>query len=178
MLTRPAGGGYDAGMGWPQTWAIIGVLGSLILGVGGIAITVLISMRSENRIAHEQIGKRIDDGLAGVNQRIDDGNTSIHARIDDGLAGVNQRIDDGNTSIRARIDDGLASVNQRIDDGLASVNQRTDDGIAGVNQRIDDGNASIHARIDDLRNLVLTLVRGASVRPAADQPDPPGPPGA
>ena len=145
MLTRPAGGGYDAGMGWSQTWAIIGVLGSLILGVGGIAITVLISMRSENRIAHEQIGKRIDDGLAGVNQR-----------IDDGLAGVNQRIDDSNTSIRARIDDGLASVNQRID----------------------DGNASIHARIDDLRNLVLTLVRGAAGRPAADQPDPPGPPGA
>ena len=143
-------------MGWPQTWAIIGVLGSLILGVGGIAITVLISMRSENRVAHEQIGKRIDDGLAGVNQR-----------IDDGLAGVNQRIDDSNASIRARIDDGLAGVNQRIDDGLA-----------GVNQRIDDSNASVHARIDDLRSLVLTLVRGVAGRPAADQPDPPGPPGA
>ena len=110
-------------MGWPQTWAIIGVLGSLILGVGGIAITVLISMRSENRVAHEQIGKRIDDGLAGVNQRIDDG-------------------------------------------------------LAGVNQRIDDSNASVHARIDDLRSLVLTLVRGVAGRPAADQPDPPGPPGA
>lgn len=92
-------------MGWPQTWAIIGVLGSLILGVGGIAITVLISMRSENRIAHEQIGKRIDDGIAGVNQRIDDSNASIHARIDDGIASVNQRIDDSNTSIHARIDD-------------------------------------------------------------------------
>ena len=81
-------------MGWPQTWAIIGVLGSLILGVGGIAITVLIGMRTENRVAHEQIGKRIDDGLAGVNQR-----------IDDGLAGVNQRIDDGNAALRKRIDD-------------------------------------------------------------------------
>ena len=81
-------------MGWPQTWAIIGVLGSLILGVGGIAITVLISMRTENRVAHDQIGKRIDDGLAGVNQR-----------IDDGLAGVNQRIDDGNAALHKRIDD-------------------------------------------------------------------------
>ena len=28
-------------MDWNQTWAVIGVLGSLILGVGGIAITVL-----------------------------------------------------------------------------------------------------------------------------------------
>ena len=66
-------------MDWAQTWAIVGVLGSLILGVGGIAITVLISMRSENRIAHEQIGKRIDD----VNARIDDGVASVHKRIDD-----------------------------------------------------------------------------------------------
>ena len=70
-------------MGWPQAWAIIGVLGSLVLGVGGIAITVLISMRTENRVAHEQIGKRIDDGLAGVNQRLDDGLAGVNARIDD-----------------------------------------------------------------------------------------------
>ena len=93
-------------MDWAQTWTIVGVLGSLILGVGGIAITVLISMRSENRIAHEQIGKRIDD------------------------------------------------VNARIDD---------------VNARIDGGVASVHKRIDDLRELVLTLVRGSSVRPDVDQ---------
>ena len=92
-------------MGWPQTWAIIGVLGSLILGVGGIAITVLISMRTENRVAHDQIGKRIDDGLAGVNQRIDDGLAGVNQRIDDGLAGVNQRIDDGNAALHKRIDD-------------------------------------------------------------------------
>lgn len=59
-------------MDWSQTWAIVGVLGSLILGVGGIAITVLIGMRSENRIAHEQLGKRIDEGNASVNTRIDD----------------------------------------------------------------------------------------------------------
>ena len=70
-------------MHWSQAWAIIGVLGSLILGVGGIAVTVLISMRSENRIAHEQLGKRIDDGLAGVNKRIDDGNAGVNKRIDD-----------------------------------------------------------------------------------------------
>ena len=86
-------------MDWAQTWAIVGVLGSLILGVGGIAITVLIGMRSENRIAHEQIGKRIDD----------------------------------------------------------------------VNARIDDGVASVHKRIDDLRELVLTLVRGPSVRQDVDR---------
>ena len=92
-------------MGWPQTWAIIGVLGSLILGVGGIAITVLISMRTENRVAHEQIGKRIDDGLAGVNQRIDDGLAGVNQRIDDGNAGVNQRIDGGNAALHKRIDD-------------------------------------------------------------------------
>lgn len=48
-------------MGWDQTWAVIGVLGSLILGGGGIAITVLISMKSENRVAQEGLGKRIDD---------------------------------------------------------------------------------------------------------------------
>lgn len=48
-------------MDWNQTWAVIGVLGSLILGVGGIAITVLISMKSENRVAQESLGKRIDD---------------------------------------------------------------------------------------------------------------------
>ena len=48
-------------MDWNQTWAVIGVLGSLILGVGGIAITVLISMKSENRVAQEGLGKRIDD---------------------------------------------------------------------------------------------------------------------
>ena len=70
-------------MEWAQTWAIIGVLGSLILGVGGIAITVLIGMRSENRTAHHQINKRIDDGLAGVHKRIDDGNAALHKRIDD-----------------------------------------------------------------------------------------------
>ena len=86
-------------MDWAQTWTIVGVLGSLILGVGGIAITVLISMRSENRIAHEQLGKRIDD----------------------------------------------------------------------VNARIDGGVASVHKRIDDLRELVLTLVRGPSGRPDVDQ---------
>ena len=57
---------------WPQTWAIAGVPGSLILGVGGIAIIAFISMRSENRIAHEQLGKRIDEGNASVNTRIDD----------------------------------------------------------------------------------------------------------
>ena len=100
-MTSPAGGGYDTCMDWSQAWTIIGVLGSLILGVGGIAITVLLSMRSENRIAHEQLGKRIDDGLASVNQR-----------IDDGLAGVHKRIDDSNQ----RIDDGLAGVHKRIDD--------------------------------------------------------------
>ena len=77
-------------MDWAQTWTIIGVLGSLILGVGGIAITVLIGMRSENRTAHEQINKRIDDGLASVHKRIDDGNAALH----DGLAGVHKRIDD------------------------------------------------------------------------------------
>ena len=70
-------------MDWAQTWTIIGVLGSLILGVGGIAITVLIGMRSENRTAHEQINKRIDDGLAGVHKRIDDGNAALQSRIDD-----------------------------------------------------------------------------------------------
>ena len=59
-------------MEWAQTWAIIGVLGSLILGVGGIAITVLIGMRSENRTAHQQIDKRIDDGKAALHKRIDD----------------------------------------------------------------------------------------------------------
>lgn len=48
-------------MGWDQTWAVIGVLGSLILGGGGIAITVLISMKSENRVAQVKLGKRIDD---------------------------------------------------------------------------------------------------------------------
>lgn len=48
-------------MDWNQTWAVIGVLGSLILGVGGIAITVLISMKSENRVAQEGLGKRLDD---------------------------------------------------------------------------------------------------------------------
>ena len=103
-------------MGWPQTWAIIGVLGSLILGVGGIAITVLISMRTENRVAHDQIGKRIDDGLAGVNQRIDDGLAGVNARLDDGLAGVNQRIDDGLAGVNQRIDDGNAALHKRIDD--------------------------------------------------------------
>ena len=103
-------------MGWPQAWAIIGVLGSLVLGVGGIAITVLISMRTENRVAHEQIGKRIDDGLAGVNQRIDDGFANVNQRIDDGLAGVN-----------ARIDDGLVGANQRIDDSNAGLSKRLDD---------------------------------------------------
>ena len=92
-------------MDWTQTWTIIGVLGSLILGVGGIAITVLIAMRSENRTAHEQINKRIDDGLAGVHKRIDDGNASLQARIDDGLAGVHKRIDDGNAALHKRIDD-------------------------------------------------------------------------
>ena len=93
-------------MDWSQAWTIIGVLGSLILGVGGIAITVLLSMRSENRIAHEQLGKRIDDGLA-----------SVHKRIDDGLAGVHKRINDSNQ----RIDDGLAGVHKRIDDLRALV---------------------------------------------------------
>ena len=92
-------------MDWAQTWTIIGVLGSLILGVGGIAITVLIAMRSENRTAHEQINKRIDDGLAGVHKRIDDGNAAIH-----------KRIDDGNAALQTRIDDGLAGVHKRIDD--------------------------------------------------------------
>ena len=130
-------------MDWAQTWTIIGVLGSLILGVGGIAITVLIGMRSENRTAHEQINKRIDDGLAGVHKRIDDGNAALQARIDDGLAGVHKRIDDGNAALH--------------------------DGLAGVHKRIDDGNAVIHKRIDDLRELVLTLVRGASTRPDTDQ---------
>ena len=71
-LTPLAADPYDVSMDWPQTWAIAGVLGSLILGVGGIAITVLIGMRSENRIAHEQLGKRIDEGNASVNTRIDD----------------------------------------------------------------------------------------------------------
>ena len=71
-MTPLAADPYDVSMDWPQTWAIVGVLGSLILGVGGIAITVLISMRSENRIAHEQLGKRIDEGNASVNTRIDD----------------------------------------------------------------------------------------------------------
>ena len=88
-------------MDWAQTWTIIGVLGSLILGVGGIAITVLIGMRSENRTAHEQINKRIDDGLAGVHKRIDDGNAILHKRIDDGNAALH---------------DGLAGVHKRIDD--------------------------------------------------------------
>ena len=92
-------------MDWTQTWTIIGVLGSLILGVGGIAITVLIAMRSENRTAHQQINKRIDDGLADVNKRIDDGLADVNKRIDDGLAGVHKRIDDGNAALHKRIDD-------------------------------------------------------------------------
>ena len=99
-------------MDWAQTWTIIGVLGSLILGVGGIAVTVLIGMRSENRTAHEQINKRIDDGLAGVHKRIDDGNAALQSRIDDGLASVHKRIDDGNAALH----DGLAGVHKRIDD--------------------------------------------------------------
>ena len=41
------------------------------LGVGGIAITVLISVRSENRIARERLAKRIDDGSASIDPRID-----------------------------------------------------------------------------------------------------------
>ena len=103
-------------MDWAQTSTIIGVLGSLILGVGGIAITVLIAMRSENRTAHQQINKRIDDGLADVNKRIDDGNAALRTRLDDGLAGVNKRLDDGLAGVHKRIDDGNAALHKRIDD--------------------------------------------------------------
>jgi outer membrane murein-binding lipoprotein Lpp len=48
----------------------------------------------------------------GINNRIDDLNTTVNTRIND----VNARIDDLNTSVNARIDDLNTSVNGRIDE--------------------------------------------------------------
>ena len=48
----------------------------------------------------------------GINNRIDDLNTTVNTRIND----VNARIDDMNTSVNARIDDMNTSVNARIDE--------------------------------------------------------------
>jgi hypothetical protein len=56
----------------------------------------------------EQFEKRMVEGLAAVNTRIDD----LGTRLTEGMAAMNTHIDDLGT----RLTEGLAAVNTRIDD--------------------------------------------------------------
>ena len=75
----------------------------------------------------------------GINNRIDDVNTTVNNRIGDMNASVNSRFD---------------AVNRRIDDLNASVNDRFD----AVNRRIDD----LQDEMRELRTLVIDAIKGAN----------------
>ena len=83
----------------------------------------------------------------GINNRIDDVNTT-----------VNNRIGDLNTSVNSRFDDMNDNVNRRFDDMNASIDRRFD----AVNRRIDD----LQNEMRELRSLVIDAIKGAN--PAAD----------
>jgi len=100
---------------------------------------------------------RLDDGLAGVNKRLDDINMHLadqSRRIDES----NQRIDEANQrmdTLGSELNQRIDETNQRIDTLGSELNQRIDE----TNRRIDDTNKQINETSVALGRLYEVIVR-------------------
>ena len=101
----------------------------------------------------DRLETKMEEGFKEQNRQLELDNRALTKRIDDGLAGVNKRID--------RIDDGLAGVNKRIDridDGLAGVNKQIDEVNSSLTKKIDRVEASLTKEVRELKTDIREKV--------------------
>ncbi|GIX48068.1 MAG: hypothetical protein KatS3mg131_2279 [Candidatus Tectimicrobiota bacterium] len=84
----------------------------------------------------EQVDRRLEQGLAAVNER-----------LGREVAVLTQRLE----QMDRRLEQGLAAVNERIGREVAAVNRRLEQGLAAVNQRMD----AVEKRIGELQEFLL-----------------------
>ncbi len=97
----------------------------------------------------EEFVKRMESGLAHVNELADQRHDSMTQRLADAEKAREQNF----VYLNQRFDDMNRSVNQRFDDMNRGVNQRLD----SLERRMDQGFAQVHLDVSQMRNWLVRL---------------------